>query len=160
DGIDTVGAFDPIGQFGLAPATWYLKNSNGPGAPDIAPFAYGAAGWVPVAGDWDGDGIDTIGVFDPSGQFGHAPATWYLPNRTGPGAPGYAPFAYGTAAFQAVVGDWNGPPLALRAAGAASGQGSLSPLDDEEAGAMLRAAVERLSAAGALPPEARVSVRD
>src|SRR5262249_26519375 len=29
--------------------TWYLRNSNSPGAPDIAPFAYGAAGWVPLA---------------------------------------------------------------------------------------------------------------
>jgi hypothetical protein len=116
DGIDTVGVFDPIGQFGQAPATWYLKNSNGPGAPSYAPFAYGAAGWVPVVGDWDGDGVDTIGAFDPIGQFGQAPATWYLRDRNGPGAPSQAPFAYGTAAFQPVAGNWDGPPLALRAA--------------------------------------------
>src|SRR5207248_2330980 len=38
-----VGVFDP------GWATWYLKNSNTVGAPDIAPFAYGARGWAPLA---------------------------------------------------------------------------------------------------------------
>jgi cell wall assembly regulator SMI1 len=162
DGVDTIGVLDPIGQYGQAPATWYLRNRNSPGAPSYAPFAYGAAGWVPVVGDWDGDGVDIIGAFDPSGQFGQPPATWYLRNSNSPGAPSHAPFAYGTPAVQPVVGDWNGPPQALRAA--SSGKGSLTTLGDEEAGALLRAAVERLSAAGVMPPallpEARVSVRD
>src|SRR5262245_58095348 len=67
-GRDTVGAYDP------ATATWFIKMSNGPGAPDIAPFQYGAPGWVAVTGDWDGDGRDGIGVFDPN------TATWYLKN--------------------------------------------------------------------------------
>jgi hypothetical protein len=49
---DTVGAFDPVGEFGQPAATWYLRNSNSAGAPDIAPFAYGAAGWAPQAGIW------------------------------------------------------------------------------------------------------------
>src|SRR5262249_45836742 len=154
DGTDPLGVFDP------RTATFYLRNSNSAGFPDAGIIHYGAPGWLPVVGDWDGDGVDTVGVFDPVGQFGQAPATWYLRNRNSPGAPSYAPFAYGTAAFQPVVGDWDGPPLALRAAGAASGQGSLSTLGDEEAAAVFRAAVERLRAAGALPPAARLSVRD
>src|SRR5262249_51614954 len=37
--VATVGAFDP------ATGTWYLRNSNSPGAPDITPFRYGAPGW-------------------------------------------------------------------------------------------------------------------
>src|SRR5262249_11958458 len=131
-----------------------------PGAPSYAPFAYGAAGWMPVVGDWDGDGVDTIGAFDPVGQFGQKPATWYLRNSNSPGAPSYAPFAYGTAACQPVAGDWTGPRLALRAAEAGSGEGSLSTLGAEEAAAVFRAAVERLRAAGTWPPEARLSVRD
>jgi len=151
DGTATPGVFRD--------GVWYLRNSLSSGVADIE-FRFGNPGDAPVVGDWDGDGVATIGVFDPSGQFGQKPATWYLRNRNSPGAPSYAPFAYGTAAFQPVVGDWDGPPLALRAAGAASGQGSLSALSDEEAGAMLRAAVERLSAAGIVPPEARVGVRD
>jgi Tol biopolymer transport system component len=32
----------------------------------IAPVAFGQAGDLPVAGDWDGDGIDDVGVFRPS----------------------------------------------------------------------------------------------
>ncbi|MCI0459733.1 MAG: hypothetical protein L0Z62_22510 [Gemmataceae bacterium] len=42
----TVGVFDP------ATGTWYLRNANSPGAPDIEPFAYGAPGWLPVGGVW------------------------------------------------------------------------------------------------------------
>ncbi|MCC6420670.1 MAG: hypothetical protein IT429_20725, partial [Gemmataceae bacterium] len=106
DGITTIGVYSPNGGFGQPAATWYLRNSNSPGAPDIAPFAYGSADWVPLAGDWDGDGIDSIGVFDPFGQFGQAAATWYLKNSNSPGAPDYGPFAYGAAGWRPVVGDW------------------------------------------------------
>jgi hypothetical protein len=52
NGTTTVGVIDPAGQFGQTPATWYLRNSNSAGAPDIAPFSYGGIGWVPVAGIW------------------------------------------------------------------------------------------------------------
>src|SRR5262249_22974705 len=48
----TAGVFDP------ATATFYLRNTHSPGAPDAGPFAYGGPGWRPVAGDWDGDGRD------------------------------------------------------------------------------------------------------
>jgi hypothetical protein len=89
NGTTTIGAFDPIGQFGKPAATWYLRNSNSAGAPDVAPFAYGAPGWVPVAGDWDGNGTTTVGVFDPGF------ATWYLRDSNSVGAPDVAPFAYG-----------------------------------------------------------------
>ncbi len=95
DGTDTIGAFDP------QTATWYLRNSNSPGAPDvIAPFAYGSPGWIPVVGDWDGDGRDSIGVFDP------ATAVWYLKNDNSQGAPNIAPFAYGSPNWRPVTGDW------------------------------------------------------
>ncbi len=92
----TVGVFDP------AAATWYIRNRNDPGAPDLTPFAYGSPGWIPVVGDWDGDGRQTIGVFDP------ATATWYLRNANSPGAPDFTPFAYGSPGWIPVVGDWDG----------------------------------------------------
>jgi hypothetical protein len=44
-GKTTVGVFDPSGS-------WYLRNGNAPGAPDIGPFRYGAGTWYPVAGIW------------------------------------------------------------------------------------------------------------
>src|SRR5262249_47522628 len=74
-------------------------------------FAYGAAGWKPVVGDWDGSGTDTVGVFDPIGQFGKAPATWYLRNSNSAGAPDIAPFAYGAGGWAPQAGIWTGPPL-------------------------------------------------
>jgi VCBS repeat-containing protein len=92
----TLGAFDP------ADGRWYLRNAVAPGAPDTAPFAYGAAGWVPLLGDWDGNGTLTIGVFDPF------TATFYLRNSNDPGAPDFAPFAFGTPGWAPVVGDWDG----------------------------------------------------
>jgi protocatechuate 3,4-dioxygenase beta subunit len=56
---------------------------------------------IPVVGDWNGDGKDTVGVFNPSTGF------WYLRNSNTPGAPDVTPFAYGGANWTPVVGDWN-----------------------------------------------------
>jgi hypothetical protein len=92
----SVAVFDP--EF----ATWYVRSTNSPGAPDVGRFAYGGRGWIPLSGDWNGDGVATIGVFDP------ATATWYLKNSTAPGAPDIAPFRYGAPGWIPVVGDWDG----------------------------------------------------
>src|SRR5262249_29649839 len=78
DGQDSVGVVDTTSSAGLV---WYLRNSNSAGAPDVAPFAFGARGWIPVVGDWDGDGKTTVGAFDPS------TGTWYLRNSNSAGAP-------------------------------------------------------------------------
>jgi hypothetical protein len=82
-------------------ATWYLRNSNSAGFPDIAPFRYGLPGWLPVTGDWDRDGIATVGVVDPSTM------TWYLRNSNSAGAPDITPFQYGAPGWIPVTGDWN-----------------------------------------------------
>jgi hypothetical protein len=51
----------------------YLLNSLTDSTPDISFFYSGAAaGDKIIAGDWDGDGTDTLGVFRPS------TGTWYL----------------------------------------------------------------------------------
>ncbi|MCI0459666.1 MAG: cadherin-like domain-containing protein [Gemmataceae bacterium] len=92
----TLAAFDPTSGM------WYLRNAGAPGAPDVTPFAYGAANWVGLLGDWDGDGTITIGVFDPT------TATFYLRNSNSPGAPDFTPFAYGVPGWLPLVGDWDG----------------------------------------------------
>jgi hypothetical protein len=92
----TVGVYDP------ATATWYLRNSNSAGAPDIPPFAYGFTGTVPVAGDWDGDGTTAVGVYDPN------TFTWYLRNEDSAGPPDAGQFQYGGAGWLPVAGDWRG----------------------------------------------------
>jgi hypothetical protein len=95
-GAATPGVFDPT------TATWYLRGSNSAGAPDAGQFAFGAPGWVPVVGDWDGNGTTTVGVFDP------ATATWYLRNENSAGAPDAGRFQFGAPGWVPVVGDWTG----------------------------------------------------
>jgi hypothetical protein len=67
----------------------------------FANFTYGGAGYVPVYGDWNGDGVATVGAFDP------ATATWYLRNTPGSG-PAEVVFQFGVAGSIPVVGDWRG----------------------------------------------------
>ncbi len=91
-----------IGVFNYADETWYLKNSNSPGAPDIAPFQYGGFGWDGLTGHWNGPGQDTIAVVNPDTE------TWYIKFSNGPGAPDIAPFQYGAPLWIPLAGDWNG----------------------------------------------------
>jgi lysophospholipase L1-like esterase len=59
------------------------------------------AGRVPVAGDWDGDGTDGIGIFDVS------TGTWHLRTEASAGEAD-AVFPYGLPGWKPVVGDWDG----------------------------------------------------
>ena len=90
NGTETIGVFRS--------GTWYLRNANGGGAPDLA-FTWGSPGDVPVVGDWDGDGRDMIGVFRNG--------IWYLRNSNS-GGPVDAAFGWGSPDDVPVVGDWNG----------------------------------------------------
>jgi hypothetical protein len=102
-----------IGMFDPGTGMWYLRSEASAGPPDVSflivngsfvagPFAYGAAGWTPVVGDWTGAGHTGIGVFDPS------TATWYLRSEVGSGDPDAGSFAYGAPGWKPVVGDWDG----------------------------------------------------
>jgi hypothetical protein len=93
---ETNGVFDP------STATWYLRNSNSPGAPDITPFQYGGSGWVGLTGNFGGKGLDSIAVVDPATE------TWYIKFSNGPGAPSIAPFQYGAPGWIPLAGDWTG----------------------------------------------------
>jgi len=75
------------------------------GPADLA-FHYGpaGAGWLPLAGDWNGDTVDTVGLYaSTSGSFylrnEHAAGRADLRFTHGPGGSGWLP----------VVGDWDGP---------------------------------------------------
>ena len=41
---------------------WMLRNSNNGGLADLR-FSFGAVGYTPITGDWDGNGSDSIGMF-------------------------------------------------------------------------------------------------
>jgi large repetitive protein len=66
---------------------------------DDVRFAFGQAGDVPLSGDWNGDGIDTPGVWRAG--------TFYLRNSNTPG-PADIQFTFGAAGDVPLVGDWNG----------------------------------------------------
>jgi hypothetical protein len=57
-----------IGAFAPATATWLLRSRASAGPADVGTFQFGA--FVPVVGDWNGDGRDDIGTFNPK------TATW------------------------------------------------------------------------------------
>ncbi len=91
-----------VGMVDTSSGTWYLRSAESGGAPDDGTFAYGAAGWVPVVGDWTGTGQVGIGMFDP------ATGTWYLRSSATAGAPDVGVFRFGGAGWIPVVGDWTG----------------------------------------------------
>jgi hypothetical protein len=54
---------DTIGVYRAG--TWLLNTANDSSAPDIT-ATFGSASWRPVVGDWNGDGVDTIGLYNTS----------------------------------------------------------------------------------------------
>ena len=91
-----VGLFDPErSQFLLQQA----------GEPAELRFRFGRArsGWIPLAGDWDGDGRDSAGFYDP------ARSLFRLRNSLSPGTSDIL-FAFGprNAGWLPVAGDWDG----------------------------------------------------
>ncbi|MEU4690822.1 glycoside hydrolase family 9 protein [Actinoplanes sp. NPDC023714] len=94
---DTVGVWRP------ANATAYLRNQLASGASDIPGFVVGASGDVPLAGDWDGDGVDGIGFWRPSTR------QFWLRNALSAGSPDhFYTAAWATTSDVPLVGDWDG----------------------------------------------------
>jgi len=99
DGDDTPGVM--VYDFELdGPILWQLRNSIGAGAPDVT-FNYSRGRDLPVVGDWDGDGDDSIGVV--RGR------TWLLRNAVAGGNADLT-FGYGSSSYfeLRVPGDWDG----------------------------------------------------
>lgn len=105
DGIDG----DSVGFYGGTGASSYLlhfKNTNSAGAADNS-FDYqnyvSYRNGYPIVGDWNGDGIDTIGFYD------FFTGTFYLKNSDSPGPADYT-FTYGPVQsgwIRPIAGDWN-----------------------------------------------------
>ncbi len=89
--IDTAGVFRPNN------GALYLRNSNSTGYADVQ-INYGLAGDYPVVGDWDGDGVDTIGIYR-NGVF-------YLRNSNTIGFADIV-FSFGSPGDQPIAGDWD-----------------------------------------------------
>jgi hypothetical protein len=78
----------------------FLKNTNVTGFADVA-LNYGLPGDQPLTGDWDGDGIDTIGVYRNG--------TFYLRNSNTIGFADLV-FALGDPGDLPIAGNWDGLP--------------------------------------------------
>jgi len=93
-----------VGLFAPESSNFFLRNSQRSGPADVQ-FAYGPAqaGWTPLAGDWNADGIDYVALYDPvTGVFflrnDHAAGAADLMVQFGPGGQSWLP----------IVGDWDG----------------------------------------------------
>src|SRR6476469_1423030 len=91
---DGTGVFDPAGS------VFKLRDSLSAGGSNYQ-FAFGPAGSIPLAGNWDGRGGDGIGVYDPL-HF-----TFKLRNSPSAGPADYV-FAFGYAGVKPIVGNWDG----------------------------------------------------
>ena len=105
DGQASVGLYDPS-------LSWfYMRNTNDTGIADYA-FGYGdpalsrSGRYVLMTGDWNGDGVETVGLYDRQS------AQWYLRNSNTAGAADVS-FGYGepNSTWTPIVGDWNGDGL-------------------------------------------------
>ena len=99
DGIDTPGLFRTSDAFA------YLRNSNTQGIADIR-FFFGNPSDIPLAGDFDGDGCDSLSIYRPAEQ------RFYIINKLGAnnGGLGAADFSFvfGNPGDKPFVGDFNG----------------------------------------------------
>jgi hypothetical protein len=93
-----VGAL--LAPIGSPVGRWQLRNANSSGLADVE-FNFGSTDLIPVAGDWNGDGIDTPGAYKPS------TGEWFLRNSNTGGSAEIS-FTYGGCCdLLPVVGDWN-----------------------------------------------------
>lgn len=94
---------DTIGTYNRSTRTFYLRNSNTSGPADIMvtmPTWIGTASAYPVTGDWDGDGTDTVGIYD------QATGVFSLYDSNSSGAPMTHQFVLGNPGDVPFSGRW------------------------------------------------------
>lgn len=100
-----IGKSDTVGVYRPSEQRFELRPTNSDGAPSIAATVAGAtAADRPLTGDWNGDGIDSAGLFRPSTGLVYLWDRW---SNLSIAAPDYS-FAIGNADDQPIAGDWNG----------------------------------------------------
>jgi subtilisin family serine protease len=91
-GIDTIAIYRDSDR------SWYLKNENIDGDAELV-FPYGDPADQAVVGDWNGDGVDSVGIFREG--------VFYLKNSNADGAADLV-FEFGEPTDLPVAGDWDG----------------------------------------------------
>ncbi|MFO7300766.1 MAG: PQQ-dependent sugar dehydrogenase [Actinomycetes bacterium] len=90
-------AADTVGTVNTNEGHWTLRADNG----NTTTFAYGRPGDIPFMGDWNGDGIDTAGLYRQSDGF------VYIRDSNAPGNADRS-FYFGRTGDIPVVGDFDG----------------------------------------------------
>jgi len=97
---------DLIGMYSRSQKTWYLKDANNDGWGNVSTVRFGStdSSWIPVEGDWNGNGTATIGMYSRTQK------TWYLKgsNTDGWGDVTTVRFGSTDSSWIPVVGDWDG----------------------------------------------------
>ncbi|GAA2274793.1 hypothetical protein GCM10009853_030960 [Glycomyces scopariae] len=88
-----MGGGDRVGLYRPGTGTFFLEG--------LGSARLGDAGLVPIAGDWNRDGVDSIGVYKKDNQ------TFYLKNSNTSGVADGA-FRFGNEGDIPLVGDWDG----------------------------------------------------
>ena len=102
DGDDNIGVFrQNHSDSGLT--MFFLDFDNSGGSADLS-VAFGEPDDLPVVGDWDGDGIDNIGVYRSTGATG----VFYLDIDNDGGIADIVTPEYGNLGDIPVAGDWDG----------------------------------------------------
>lgn len=98
-----------VGSYVQSTSTFYLTNSNSGALSDIPAFKYGSGAltiaryWLPIAGDWNGDGTVTVGLYNPTTY------TFFLKNTNITGFEDVQfLFKPATGNLLPVAGDWDG----------------------------------------------------
>jgi hypothetical protein len=86
---------DTVGLVDVSQGIWHLRNG------DVTTFGYGNPGDLPIAGDWDGDGDATPGLYRQSDGF------FYSRNSNTTGVADAECFA-GDPSDVPIAGDWDG----------------------------------------------------
>jgi len=95
---DTVGVYHTGNTF-IDPTTFLLRNELSSGIAEEQ-AVYGSPNDSGLVGDWDGDGIATVGIYRKSTN------TFYLKNSNAGGTPLAYTFTFGQPGDLPVVGDW------------------------------------------------------
>jgi hypothetical protein len=96
--VDTVGMWDPSNH------SYHLLGANAPGNSKWA-FQFGQQGDLPVTGDWDGNGKESVGIFRPGTA--ESRSSFHLSNSLANVSSNYA-FASGAPTDLPLAGDWDG----------------------------------------------------
>lgn len=70
-------------------------------------LGFGDLGWIPLLGDWDGDGVDTPGLYDPAIGAFYFNRTWQYDDVLNPAGTMFGPVGN----VVPITGDWDGDGL-------------------------------------------------